>query len=392
MEDGEYRDSLRLSEARRRSLLRRMDSAARDPGGRVRRRHDRYTFRQSELPILIVHPAGSIGKFLICTRNLSNAGMSFLHGGFLHKETEVRALLANLEGGVVVAVGRVASCRYVSHRVHEVGVEFDERLDVERFCPPGAVISERDAERTSVRIPQMSGLALCVCSEPGERRRLARWLTGAGINAVESDCLGSGLDTVKRLPLDVVIFDGMMPETTAAESSIALRRAGFRGMLIVALPADAEELSGLEPVDARIALPFSSEEVYGLLPGLLGALGTGDGESAIFSSLAGEAGIADLLEGYVREARAASVRLKAAVAAGDAEGASGVCRALGSTAGGYGFAALRESATAALRSLEKSGDLASAKMRLELVMSICSRLHAGAGPRGEEGAGEEEAA
>ena len=60
-------------------------------------------------------------------------GMSLLHGVFVYPGTACKIALRSLGGEAVEVPGEVASCRWVDGRVHEIGVKFDEPIELDDF-------------------------------------------------------------------------------------------------------------------------------------------------------------------------------------------------------------------------------------------------------------------
>lgn len=125
-------DSTRLSEAEWQQLADTLDAKA---NARTydsvadNRRHDRVAFRSDiAVSFLLKHPDGSWLGFTVRTRNLSDSGMGFFHGAFVHPGSRcVCAIKINKE--LIKMVGTVRRCNFVSGRIHEIGVEFDQLVD-----------------------------------------------------------------------------------------------------------------------------------------------------------------------------------------------------------------------------------------------------------------------
>lgn len=132
-------DTLRISEREALALLAQMDQQTESVDQAERRGGDRRTYRQVvEMVAQIVHPGGGTQNYLVRARNLSATGLGFLHGSFLHNHTGVILLMRTLAGQTVRVPGKVVRCRFLSGKVHEIGVRFAKPIDPQAFVPDSA--------------------------------------------------------------------------------------------------------------------------------------------------------------------------------------------------------------------------------------------------------------
>lgn len=65
--------------------------------------------------------------------DLSNHGLGILHGRFVYQGTPALTLVRDRAGQFQRIVGSVAHCRLIRNRIHAVGIEFNDVIDVEQF-------------------------------------------------------------------------------------------------------------------------------------------------------------------------------------------------------------------------------------------------------------------
>jgi hypothetical protein len=107
------------------------------------RRAERYSYREDDGLILEVHHHGGQQiDYLIRPRNLSNTGIGFIHGGFLHQGTPCVVILKTIAPGRMRVAARVARCRHVEGKIHEVGLEFVEPIDLGQILLPDQLHAE----------------------------------------------------------------------------------------------------------------------------------------------------------------------------------------------------------------------------------------------------------
>lgn len=124
-------DSLRLSVQEHQAILEQMEQhSGVHPKAELRRsRRFRYVVPDG----IIVQVSGATTSYLVRPRNLSETGISFLHGSFLYPGTACSVTLKTIDGEQVLAGGRIVRCRCVRGRVHEVAVQFDSPIDIANF-------------------------------------------------------------------------------------------------------------------------------------------------------------------------------------------------------------------------------------------------------------------
>lgn len=124
-------DALRIPPVEQQQILNELETADRVAPEAVLRKTPRYRYAVQEG--IAIEPEGLTASFVVCPRNISAGGISFLHGSFLYPRSACRLTLRTVDGEYVIAAGCVVRCRCVRGRVHEVGVQFAEPIDVEDF-------------------------------------------------------------------------------------------------------------------------------------------------------------------------------------------------------------------------------------------------------------------
>lgn len=142
MPDGDYVDALRITEAEHRALLDELDRVGAAETGANQRAGKRYRYVVREGLILQVDKDDT--RLIVRPRNISSSGIGLLHGSFLYPGTTCTIALKTTAGKHVLASGRIVHCRCVRGRAHEVGVQFDNPIDVEDFVR----VADLPAQRT----------------------------------------------------------------------------------------------------------------------------------------------------------------------------------------------------------------------------------------------------
>jgi hypothetical protein len=127
-------DILRLTARQTAALLDWMDGRIRPRPGPERRRWPRAPYRAvSRLGVLVENERKGRRTFALAPRNLSRMGVSLLHGKFVYGGTNCVLVLHGTGGQVMPVRGKVVWCRLVTGRIHELGVELEEPIELRSY-------------------------------------------------------------------------------------------------------------------------------------------------------------------------------------------------------------------------------------------------------------------
>lgn len=116
------------------TLLDRLEAAERDGAGKAKRTFARWQFRKATVLVTIVHPGGTESKLKLACRNLSRGGCALLHNAFVHPGTACRVILPRADGLTYREItGVVRRCQHRVSTLHELGVSFDQEIDLNDF-------------------------------------------------------------------------------------------------------------------------------------------------------------------------------------------------------------------------------------------------------------------
>ncbi|MEM1166953.1 MAG: PilZ domain-containing protein [Planctomycetota bacterium] len=271
MPSRNYFQPFRLSEAARRQLLDRLDANSAATRRSPSRKTPRYTFRQPNLPLLVSHPGGSIGRFLVYARNLSAGGMSFLHGGFLHLGTRLAVTMTDRRGESHIVIGEIVNTRFIINMLHEVNVAFESEIDPTQFHvgnPDKADTITENKDSESVSLPELEGSIVCVGDRSVELTQIASVLRATGLTVDECDTLGSTLDRIKTGRLDLLLaeprVDGVPFSKLVTRARAETYRGPIMGLLREGAPPEVPKgaIAAINhPLDAVLLLTLVDTEI-----------------------------------------------------------------------------------------------------------------------------------
>jgi hypothetical protein len=129
-------DILRLKPQEAAEILEAIEAKTKDAGGKERRKWPRVPYRATPRVAVIIE-SEELGKrtYALIPRNISRMGISLLHGKFVYDGTPCVTGLKALDGQLVPVRGKVAWCRLITGRIHEIGIQFEEPIDLDDFVP-----------------------------------------------------------------------------------------------------------------------------------------------------------------------------------------------------------------------------------------------------------------
>lgn len=117
-------------------LLNRLDEMAirqhRSHHTSSRRRHPRFRYRRRDVKLKL-STAGHGAELVVCSRNISECGLSILHTAPLTIGASCSLMIPKLDATPLAINAMVRSCHMIEGTIHEVGLEFEHAIDVAEF-------------------------------------------------------------------------------------------------------------------------------------------------------------------------------------------------------------------------------------------------------------------
>jgi len=166
-------NALRLSPGQLRDLHEGLDRYRSAEFDRENRFNERFAYRASQpVCVRIEHPGGSSVDYLVEPRDLSCTGLGFLHGAFIHPGSVCHVTLTDCEGKTMLVRGTVRRCQYLEGRLHVIGVEFKDKVNVSMFDVQAYSNEEADDSDSE----QVLRLTSTLAGEPRVQAALAEYV------------------------------------------------------------------------------------------------------------------------------------------------------------------------------------------------------------------------
>lgn len=341
-----------------------------EPGSSNASRSDaRWPFRQPAIVIRVVHPGGSDVEVRMACRNLSKNGMCLLHSAFVYPGTRCVCVLPHPERGGVPIEGEIVRCQHRSGVVHEVGIRFDDEIDVRAFVDPDPIRQLFAAE--NVKPEDLKGTVLYVESNQIDSTLLKHHLTGTCIEIVPAKTAAEALAAVHG-GVDLILSEFVLEDMTGSEFALQLRSENISTPLIFvthdigprvinAVKRKLAQAMIRKPVTAETLLPALAEFIQRCAP-----------ESAAGSASAGPVD-PKLAEALKAEIARCADQIETAVSSGAAMEIVGTCHVLRQVSEVIGMSRLSGDATKAIADLSENMNVDASKNLLAVIIEQCRR-------------------
>ncbi len=366
--------SVPLPEAKITELLDHLDMQEPQGGRRVdaRRQVRRHPFRHPAVRLTVVHPGGSVARFAVPTRDISDKSISFLHGGYLHTGTHCVLDLPALSGNDIAIEGAVVRCDHLLGAVHQVAVLFYQAVDIKLLIP-----LESDAEDEAVDPSEISGRILLVDDQAFEARLLAHHLRAATVDLHHAATVEDARDLLQTHPFDLILCDMTLQDEPGAQAIRAMRSWGYKGP-IIALSGEWRKDALMEARNAGAAAvlpkPYDASRLLRNIASFLKASSLTTPDEPIYSEMEKDHATRELVKQFIRDARRLADELATLIVKEDLEGARRISLTLKEAGGGYGFSELLEAAQAAITAIDASYSVAESIQELRRLQDVCERL------------------
>lgn len=230
--------------------------------GSVNRVYSRWQFAESSVPVRIIHPAGNEMNVRMACRNLSKGGIGLLHRSYLHLGTRCRVTLAHPSKGDVEIPGEVVRCIHLKGMIHELGIKFDEEIDVRDFMRPDPLNEVFAIE--SIDPSTLVGSILLVEDSEMDTRLVKHFLRDTQLRVKHAATLAEA-EQAATSGVGMILCDIHLGSENGGDLVKKLHDSGAKTPPIVMTSADTSEsthdLVSRPGVKGFLAKPFSQENL-----------------------------------------------------------------------------------------------------------------------------------
>lgn len=372
-----FRRTLSLSSDQLEAVLSECDRAERAYPNRQERAEPRAPYR-TDRPIeaTMWHPGGGVGRFLVHPIDLSRSGMSFLHGGFVHKGSLCMVSLLTRENTTIDVEGRVIWCRHCSGNCHAIGVQFIAQVDVrpfvdiEKFAGATAHIRAADLHR-------IVGRVIAIESQPIAADLLELVVSGTGINMTVVGDFKAALAIMEAEPIDLIMCELDLESGTGEDVISQCRQHGFKRPVLVVTgvtdPSRIEAVMSNRSIEV-VHKPFDPALLLRIISQHLESDGLAVTLTPLPTALDADLAAKRQVHRYIKRLQEAIAALQAAMPKADVGASRAVCQSLRVSAEAYGYPLLAEAARRALAALAASESVQESRDDILRVVMIVERI------------------
>lgn len=339
------------------------------------RHYRRWPFERQPVTVRMDHPGGMVTNLRYACRNLSNGGISILHTSFVHTGTRCVVTLAALDSSVIEVQGEVTRCEHRRGKIHEIGIRFDQPIDVREAINLNS--GDNSLVMESIQPGQLSGSLLIVDESELNRVYIRKCLAATQLNVVAAASGADGFERSKER-FDLILCGHQLTDMTGNEFVAKLRAAQSRTPVILITPSDgtpSQQPGDQAAPDAVVPTPLKTQRLIGAIAQFLLNDLNGGAYGPLQSSLEPSDPAYALIPNFTAEVRTLAGELANAVANSDAAACRRISLKLRGAASTFGFEQLRVAADAAYSAIEDGAPIDdTARELLENLLSVCHRV------------------
>jgi CheY-like chemotaxis protein len=339
--------------------LDRLDSRVRPPRGLDQRLSPRFAYRAETLTLHVCGADETDMPHAVAGRNISRDGVGVLAGQFIYPQSACRVGLSSPFGCTEEVAGHVVRCRYVlgSGSLYDVGVQFDDPIDVARFAPRarhfGVLVFGADAATTEL---------------------IAGFLRDENTELTSSAEVEEAVAAVAGGGLDLVLIDLDHGPTGGFALTRRLRSDGYVGPVLamtVQVTADVRNGCAASGCTGYLSKPLYRAQLCELVRALA--------DQPLVSALAHDPALAPLIDQFVAGLRERVAEMSRASQAGDLAELARLVRDLRAQAGSYGFEPISDEAALVQALCAADTPIAQIQPALHNLLDACLRARPASG-------------
>lgn len=342
------------------------------------RRGERRMAYRRFIEILVEHPGGGAVRTRAYGRNVCAAGLACMVGSYFHRGSSVTLMLPRQDGSSEVVGGRVTGCRHVRGSIHEMSIRFERRIEPLLLMIDKLGRSARTGD--TLELSDLRGRLLLVEDSVMDSELFKHQIRLSGIETTVVESYAEALAASAGSMYDMVFTDlHIGGEKDGVDLITHIRERGYSGPIVLV----TAEISGVHlsrikkgDIEATLTKPYQSRDLTDLLIRLhrrVGAFSTAD---MLYSNVADQPGMHEVLERYVTWAKARAGEIENAVHQKDLAMVRQLALAIKGSATTVGFGTLTEVASEAIRTMDSSMSLEEARPHLRMLGLMCQKLAA----------------
>lgn len=230
-------------------LLSKLEAAENKGKVSARREFSRWPFRQATIKVTLLQPSGAEVVLKLACRNISRGGISLLHNQFVHPGSVAIVCLPTLNGTIKEIVGTIKRCVHKRATLHELGVQFEEPVELREFLGAGKGSEFYSLE--SVDPEKLTGNVLYVEDSDIDFRIMQHFLRETALSMTRAATATAGLEAAVN-GFDLIIVDWQLPDMDGVHFVTKLREMAIETPCLI-VTADPVSLMRSGKLDSSLA-------------------------------------------------------------------------------------------------------------------------------------------
>lgn len=249
--DGIGRENTLGSQSRRLDeLLDELD--ARDSSS-VHRSHARRKFRERSVSVVLSQPDGGEVTLKLAARNLSVGGVSLLHSAFVYPGTAIVVSLPRVNGKLQKVRGKVMRCDHLTGVIHEVGVKFDDPVNLHDFQHADPFSNTFSYE--NVQLGRLRGTVVHIDPSQIDRQIVRHLLKDTALSIRGCENYEEARPYIHK-GCDLILSEFRLPDSDGAMLTSTLRSDGHTiPVVIVSSSTSSETLEAVRRAAIDVFIP-----------------------------------------------------------------------------------------------------------------------------------------
>lgn len=325
------------------------------PVSAERRRSPRL---KTQMKACILHvprqDVSEVPAYLVSTRDISNFGITFLHGAFIYPGSRcILQLVSNHDIWKNVVV-QIVHSTYVSNGIHNTGARFQAPIEARDFSAHGST--------TRILIVEDNPLIAAMTEQ-----HLAAMDAEIEIEVAKTG--EKAVAAARKSVFDCVLMDMQLPGIDGFATTRQLRDQGFVGMIVAATgmtSAGIKQQCIAAGCNSYLPKPVGREQLAALIASLRTA--------PLISSQRGDPLMRPLIDEFISDLPVRVREIETAYAGNDLVTLQTLCRGLKGEAGAFGFDQITEAAGAVEKGVIDGLDQPGLKESFERVVRLCCQV------------------
>ena len=366
-------DNLRMCEKELHAIISRYEHATNGKPPETLRRSRRWDWHSVSIVVSRHNEFGEKTHFAAYARNLSQDGLAFIHGAFIHPGSTCTVTLRTLKGKPLAVEAVVRRCSHIKGHLHDVGVQFTRQIDPRAFIEFGDTTA---INIESVDVARLKGTILYVEDNLADQKLFGHYLKASSLDILYSSSVATGVEMLAEDP-DLIFTDFRLTDGDGLDLIREVRDRDYdRPIFLITAESDTDVRMSAMAAGAKGVLrkPYSPSLLQCAVAEALSGAADSLGDYGPIVCDVARAGMGRaMLEEYVQMVRQYAKDLLAANEEGDADQVYELAKQIRGSAQSYGFPTLTEVAAKLMDQMGTGHELRWATATVLKLISACRR-------------------